>query len=172
MGILSGNPKEEPMHYGEIFNVWSYSLAAKGKISCYHTLLQHTGDADLKKLLDDLIDEAKLEAAECDQLLSEHELVPAPFLPEKPKAALEEIPVGARFSDPEIGSAIAMDNVAALVACSQAMGAAIREDIGALFAKYHASKTALAVRILRMNKEKGWLIPPPLQLKKADKVEA
>ena len=41
----------------------------------------------------------------------------------------------------------------------------LREDIGALFAKYHLSKTGIAVRILEMNKEKGWLIPPPLQLK-------
>ena len=39
------------------------------------------------------------------------------------------------------------------------MGMSIREDIGALFAKYHLTKTALGVRILQMNKEKGWLIP-------------
>ncbi|PCK72343.1 hypothetical protein PL1_2740 [Paenibacillus larvae subsp. larvae B-3650] len=45
------------------------------------------------------------------------------------------------------------------------MGTSIREDIGALFAKYHTTKAALALRILKMSKEKGWLIPPPLQVK-------
>ena len=54
-----------------------------------------------------------------------------------------------------------------LVACSQVMGQSIREDIGALFAKYHLTKTALGLRILNMSKEKGWLIPPPLQVEKA-----
>ena len=29
MGVLDGNPKNEPMHYGEIFNVWQFSTMAK-----------------------------------------------------------------------------------------------------------------------------------------------
>ncbi len=35
MGILSGNPKEEPMHYGEIFGVWSYLQTTKGFVAGY-----------------------------------------------------------------------------------------------------------------------------------------
>lgn len=49
MGILSGNPKNEPMHYGEIFSVWSASMLAKGMVSCYEAYLNHAGDKDLKK---------------------------------------------------------------------------------------------------------------------------
>ena len=30
MGILSGNPQNEPLHYGEVFDIWSYLLAAQG----------------------------------------------------------------------------------------------------------------------------------------------
>lgn len=30
MGILSGNPQNEPMHYGEVFGSWSYLSVAKG----------------------------------------------------------------------------------------------------------------------------------------------
>jgi hypothetical protein len=26
MGILSGNPKEEPIHYGEVFDIWASQL--------------------------------------------------------------------------------------------------------------------------------------------------
>ena len=29
MGILSGNPQNEPLHYGEVFDIWSYLLAAQ-----------------------------------------------------------------------------------------------------------------------------------------------
>ncbi|MCG7382049.1 DUF3231 family protein [Paenibacillus sp. ACRRY] len=96
MGILSGNPKNEPMHYGEIFSVWQCSMVAKA----------------------------------------------------------------------------AADTSLGLVAASQVIGQSIREDIGALFAKYHVTKTVLGVRILQMNKEKGWLIPPPLQIKRPDSDKA
>ena len=170
MGILSGNPKEEPLHYGEVYSLWQASTAAKGAISCYQAYLNHAGDKDLKKVLGDLIDQAKLEAKECDAILTENEIAPAPVLPERPAVKLEDIPVGARFADAEIAATLAMDTSLGLVACSQAMGQCIREDVGALFAKYHTTKAALGLKILQMNKEKGWLIPPPLQLKRTDPV--
>jgi hypothetical protein len=93
-------------------------------------------------------------------------------MPERPPVKLEDIPAGARFADNEIAAAIAADASAGLVACSQAMGQSIREDVGTLFGKYHLTKAALGVRILEMVKEKGWLIPPPLQLKRPEPVKA
>lgn len=116
--------------------------------------------------MQDLIEQAKLEEAECDELLIQNGIAPAPCLPERPPVKLEEIPVGARFTDQEIGAAIAVDNSAGLVACSQAMGQSIREDVGALFAKYHLTKESLGLRILQLGKEKGWIVPPPLLIKR------
>lgn len=172
MGILSGNPKDEPMSYGEINNVWQASIVAKGVVSCYQAYYYHAGDDDLKKTLLELIDQAKLEIKELDPLLTENGIAPAPTLPERPAARLEDIPVGARFSDLEIAAAIAADSAVGLVACSQAMSQSIRVDIGALFAKYHLKKAAIGAQILEMYKEKGWLIPPPLQLKRLEPVKA
>lgn len=172
MGILSGNPKNEPMHYGEIYHVWMASWVAKGAVSCYQAYLNHTGDKDLKKLLDDLIDQAKVEIKECDAMLIDNGIAPAPMLPERPPAKLEDIPVGARFSDPEIAAKISADSALGLSACSAVMGNSIREDIGALFAKYHLAKTALGVKALQLSKEKGWLVPPPLQVKRPETVNA
>lgn len=166
MGILDGNPKDEPMHYGEVFSVWEASKTAKGTVSCYQAYLNHAGDKELKKILDDLIDQAKLEIKECDALLTDNGIAPAPVLPERPDAKLEDIPIGARFMDQEIAAKIAVETAVGLVACSSIIGQCIREDIGALFAKYHATKMALGLRILRLSKEKGWLIPPPLQIKR------
>ncbi|MFX3636390.1 MAG: DUF3231 family protein [Candidatus Pristimantibacillus sp.] len=168
MGILNGNPKNEPMHYGEIYSVWQASTVAKGSLSCYQAYLNHAGDKELKKIIDDLIDQAKLEIKELDILLTNNGIAPTPALPERPPVKLEDIPVGARFADPEIAAKIAADCSLGLVACSQAMGQSVREDIGALFAKYHLTKAALGVRVLQMNKEKGWLIPPPLQIKRPE----
>ncbi|WP_339204132.1 DUF3231 family protein [Paenibacillus sp. FSL K6-3182] len=172
MGILSGNPKDEPMHYGEIFSVWQASTVAKGAISCYQAYLNHSGDKELKKILEALIDQAELEIKECDTLLTDNGIASAPMMPERPPVKLEDIPVGARFTDAEIAAKIASDASLELVACSQVMGQSVREDIGALFAKYHLTKTALGLKILQLSKEKGWLIPPPLQVKRPESINA
>lgn len=172
MGILSGNPKDEPLHYGEIYEIWQFSMAAKGCISGYRALRYHAGDPDLKKLIDKCIDQAELEVSECDRLLEKNGIVPSPKLPVRPEAKLEDIPVGARFTDMEIAPLISADTAAGLIKCSEIMGMSIREDVGALFAKYHATKAAIGLSALRLSKEKGWLIPPPLQIKRPEPVHA
>ncbi|MBY0011591.1 DUF3231 family protein [Paenibacillus typhae] len=171
-GILGGNPKDEPMHYGEIFSVWSGSTVAKGALSCYRAYMYHAGDQDLKKILGAMIDQAELEISELDSLLAEQGLASAPAMPLRPEAKLEDIPVGARFTDPEIAAKLAADSAAGLVACSQAMGISIREDVGALFGKYHLTKAALGLKVLHLTKKNGWLIPPPLQVKRPEAVKA
>ncbi|XEC92627.1 DUF3231 family protein [Paenibacillus tarimensis] len=172
MGILTGNQKEEPLHYGEIFDLWQFSMKAKGCISMYRAYLNHAGDTELKGILGDLINQAELEAKECDTILNDNGIAASPMLPNRPEVKVEDIPMGARITDQEISAAIAADTSIGLVACSQIMGKSIREDIGALFAKYHATKAAIGLKILRINKEKGWLIPPPLQIKRPELVNA
>lgn len=44
------------------------------------------------------------------------------------------------------------------------MGQCTREDIGMMFGQFHMSKAQFGVRLLRLQKEKGWLVPPPLHL--------
>ncbi|WP_373231165.1 DUF3231 family protein [Cohnella sp.] len=172
MGVLSGNPKDEPMHYGEIFCVWQFSTVAKGALSCYQAYKNHAGDHELKNLLGDLIDQANNEIKECDKLLNDNGIAPAPLLPERPPVKLEDIPVGARFSDPEISAKISQDIALGLAACSQSIGVSVREDVIALFVKYHSLKLTAGAKALEMSKEKGWIIPPPLQVKRPEFVEA
>ncbi|AZN42669.1 DUF3231 family protein [Paenibacillus albus] len=172
MGILSGNPKDEPLHYGEIFAIWQASTTAKGCVSSYSALKFHTGDKDLRAILEDGIRQAQLEINELDEILIANGITPTPKLPERPEAKLEEIPIGARFADQEVAAKVSADLAAGLVAASTAMGMSIREDIGALFGKYHVTKAALGVTILRLSKEKGWLIPPPLQIKRPEAIGA
>ncbi|MFC6332640.1 DUF3231 family protein [Paenibacillus septentrionalis] len=164
MGILSGNPKEQPLHYGEVYTLWMSSWGAKGSVSCYELYLNHAGDKDLKKIINDLLDQKKLEIKEIDAILLENGIAPPPVLPERPSVELDDIPVGARFTDPEIAAKLSVEASASLVGCSTAMGQSIREDIGALYGKYHLTMTALGLRILEMSKEKGWLMPPPLHV--------
>jgi len=172
MGILSGNPQNEPMHYGEVFGVWSYLATTKGLLVGYQTFINHTGDKDLKNFLMDLTQGMKQEIQQIENLLKVNGIAPPPTAPERPVASLESIPVGARFNDPEIAARVAMDIAAGLVACSQVIGQSIREDIGMMFGQFHTAKAQFGVRLLRINKEKGWLIPPPLHMQTPELVNA
>jgi hypothetical protein len=164
MGVMSGNPANEPMHYGEVFAAWSYLATTKGAVAGYQTMLNHTGDEDLRNFIEDMIKTGKEEAEQIERLLKENGVGLPPTPPERPVANLESIPVGARFNDPEIAASIARDITTGMVACSQAMGQSIREDIGVMFGQFHTKKAMAGAKLLRMQKEKGWLVPPPLHV--------
>src|SRR5690625_89698 len=157
MGKMSGNPKKEPMHYGEVFATWSYVLAVKGMIASNQTMINHTGDKDLKELLEEVIQMAKDEEKEVEALLKANGVPLPPAPPERPEANLEEIPAGARMMDEEIGAMVSMNTAKGLVACSTIMGESLREDIGLMFGRFHMEKAKLGLKALRLNKEKGWL---------------
>lgn len=162
MGILSGNPTNEPMHYGEVFGAWSALMAAKGTVATYQTHLNHAGDGDLKKLLEEAIHQGQQEAKQLEELLKENGVGLPPTPPERPNACLDEIPTGARVQDAEIAAGLSRDVASALVAASQTIGQCIREDIAMMFGQFHNEKATFGAKLLRLNKEKGWLIPPPL----------
>lgn len=165
MGILSGNPQEEPMHYGEVFSAWTYLAGAKALLAGYQTLINHTGDDDLKSFLKDFNENViRKEIDQLEKLLKVNGVALPPTPPERPVAEVENIPAGARFNDPEIAISVGRDISTGLVACSQIIGQSIREDIAAMFGQFHMTKATYGARLLRIIKEKGWLVPPPLHL--------
>ena len=168
MGILSGNPKEEPMHYGEVFGLWSSLMVAQSSVAAHQTMLNHAGDHDLIKLLKEAIELAQQEIKQIEPLLKENGVALPAAPPNRPDARIEDIPAGARFQDPEIATALSTENAAGLVACSSMIGKSIREDIATMYSQFHAQKMALGSKLLRLNKEKGWLMPPPLHYYKTE----
>ena len=50
LGILSGNQKDEPLHYGEVFAIWTNLATDYGMIAGYQTFYNHAGDDDLKNI--------------------------------------------------------------------------------------------------------------------------
>ncbi|SFK49227.1 Protein of unknown function [Halobacillus dabanensis] len=165
MGILSGNQQKEPLHYGEVFSLWSYLSVAKGNLANYQTMYNHAGDQDLKRFLEELAQGIKQETQEIEEILKVNGVVLPPSPPERAVANLEDIPVGARVNDPEISAGISMNISQGLVTCSQIIGQSTREDIAMLFGNFHMNKAQAGAKALRLNKEKGWLVLPPMHKK-------
>lgn len=162
MGILSGNPKKQPLHYGEIFGMWAYLVASKGSYAVLQTLMNHTGDRDLKSLLEELSKNAKQEEESVEEILKANGISLPPSPPERSLADVEEIPVGARFMDQEISAMVGAKLGEGLIACSTMISQCTREDVAMLFGQFHMNKAQAAAKTLRLNKSKGWLIHPPL----------
>lgn len=162
MGILGGKPEDEPMHYGEVFSIWSYLSANKGLHALYQTFENHTGDAELRELLQEAVKGFEAENKQIEGLLKVNGITPPPTPPEPPTAQLDDIPAGARIADPAIATTLSADVGKGLIACSTIMAESIREDIGTMFGQFHTAKALFGVKVLRLIKEKGWLIPPPL----------
>lgn len=172
MGILSGNPQEEPMHYGEVAGVWSYLLSSKSLYAGYQVFLNHCGDADLRGFIQDVLRAKKQEIEQVENLLKANGVALPPAPPDRPAASIEQIPAGARINDPEIAGAISRDIAIGLVSCSSIIGQCIREDIASMFAQAHTAKAQFGARLLRLNKEKGWLVPPPFHVQTPELVHA
>lgn len=141
MGILSGNPKDEPLHYGEVFGLWSALSAAKGALDNYQVFINHTGDKDLKAFLKQVIESSiKPSIKDIEEILVHNDIAVPPTPAERPEADLEQIPVGARLQDAQVAYMVAADIAAAVVASSQGMSQSIREDVGLLFGQMGAKK--------------------------------
>lgn len=131
--------------YGEVFAMWSNVLSNNGAIAG-----------------------AEEENKQLKAILKSNGVALPPAPPERPDARRDDIPPGARFNDPEISAKLSADVAAGLVACSTAMGMSTREDIAFMYGQFHMAKAQLGGKLLRLNKNKGWLVPPPLQISPHD----
>lgn len=164
MGIMNGNPKEQPMHYGEVIGCWSFVGANNGLISGYEAFINHAGDKELIGLLKEAVAAMKTENEKIIKVLTENGITPPPALPERGAANADDIPPGAKFADAEIAAAVSINIGQALVSCSQVIGQCLRTDIAMMFGKFLSDKMAFGLKLLNMNKEKGWIVPPPLHM--------
>ena len=172
MGILSGNPKDEPMHYGEVFSTWNFVMMSNKAIAEAQILCNHAGDKDLIKLLKDSIELGQAEVKKVSEVLLENGIAVPPSAAQPPTVDVNDIPVGAKLADPDIAASASEKIAAGLVTCSGIMGQSIREDIALMFGQFHNDKAALGAKFLQLIKDKGWMIPPPLHFSQKDKVHA
>lgn len=170
MGILSGNPQKEPMHYGEVYGIFTQLSVAKAALDGYQVYCNHTGDKDLKAFIKDVINSSiKPSIKELEQLLIENDVAVPPTPAERPEVDIEQIPVGARFQDAQVAYAIARDIATGITAMSGLISQCIREDIALMLTQQSAKALKNGAALLQIMKEKGWLIPPPLHMETKNK---
>ncbi|WP_044642817.1 DUF3231 family protein [Risungbinella massiliensis] len=161
MGVFTGNPKNQPIHLGEAFDLYSALVVAQGTIAGYQLYYNHTGDNDLRDFLQDIIRIKRDYVKQLQEPLKANGILLPPAPAERSNVDLDMIPAGARLTDPEIAIAVQTDITAALVATSQAMGKAIREDLAMMYNKMHQQAVMDGARLLELMKQKNWVVPLP-----------
>ncbi|MBM4763431.1 DUF3231 family protein [Bacillus sp. B15-48] len=163
MGILSGDPKEEPMHAGEVYHLWTHLFESKAFLVTLQVLNNHTGDVDLKKFLKEYSESCiEKEEEQIESLLKENGLRLPPAPPDRPMVNISDIPAGARFNDPEVAALVGKEIMSGKILCSYIMSMSIREDIAQMYNEFHKQRVEQQENLLKINKQKGWLVPPPL----------
>lgn len=166
MGILGEKQEDEPLHSGEVFNLWSYLYSTKGFLVTMQVLINHTGDHDLKVLLEDLLENVYTqEDQQVEALLKETGIRLPPAPPDRPNVEVQDIPAGARFNDPEIAEMVKKELMTGGIICSYIIGISIREDIKTMFGEFHTQKEEYERKLLKITKEKGWIVSPPINIK-------
>lgn len=161
MGVFSGNPKDQPLHIGEAFDLYTALTIAQSTISTYQLYFNHAGDPDLKSLLKDIIEMDRENAMQLQKPLKANGVPLPPAPAERPSVDVDMIPAGAKFTDQEIAMRVQADTAGSLVAISQAMGKTMREDLAMIYVKMHQQGITVGARLLQLMKEKNWIVPPP-----------
>ncbi len=163
--MLNQNQQTEPYHSGEIYHLWDFLLTTKEYLVTLQVLNNHAGDKDLKDLLDDLTENGYTpEEEQVESILSNAGIRLPPAPPDRPNVNVEDIPAGARFNDPEIASLVQKELLNGKMICSYIMGICVHEDIKSLFGEFHTLKEEYDVKLANIRKEKGWVVPPPINI--------
>ncbi|MFC3040455.1 DUF3231 family protein [Virgibacillus xinjiangensis] len=166
MGILGETPQDIPLHSGEVFHLWSYLQSAKEVLVTMQVLINHTGDHDLKVLLEDMLENGfTQEEQQVETLLKNTGIRLPPAPPDRPNVELQDIPAGARFNDSEIARLVQKELLSGKMLCSYVTGISMREDIKTMFSEFHTEREEYEVKLLKVMKEKGWLTSPPINIK-------
>ncbi|WP_249871797.1 DUF3231 family protein [Oceanobacillus saliphilus] len=166
MGVLTNKEQEEPLHSGEVFNLWSYLSSTKGTLVTLQVLINHCGEHDLKTFLEDLLENVLTqEEQQVETLLKEAGIRLPPAPPDRPNVEVQDIPAGARFNDSEIAVLVQKELMAERILCSYITGIANREDLRTMFSEFGEQKEEYELKLLKITKDKGWMVSPPLNIK-------
>ncbi|MCG3421012.1 DUF3231 family protein [Oceanobacillus jordanicus] len=166
MSKLNNSKEEEALHAGEVYNLWSYLYNTKCFCVTMQVLINHTGDNDLKVLLEDVLENGfTQEEQQVETLLKETGIRLPPAPPDRPNVETQDIPAGARFNDPEIAALVQKELIAGRMSSSYIIGISFQEKLRTMFEEFNTQKEEYELKLLTLTKEKGWIVYPPINTK-------
>lgn len=157
---IDSEPKPRP-HIGEAMGCWLYYTAIAEEIAGLDASLNTTTDDDLVKLLNRSKKLAHNQKTILEKFMIE-EGIPLPITAQsKPKSEPNSVPLGVKLTDDEIANFISIKVASNLVICSTNMTQCVRNDLGLMWARFHAEKMVFGMELKTAMRKRGWIKVPP-----------
>lgn len=142
--------------------LWTFTAAVDEARTICLTMLNHTEDPDLKRLIERSIKDIKEPTGEQVRELLKNEGVPLPpGAPDTAKADPKDVPAGARLPDSEIAQIVLGKLEALLMIIASGMVQALRNDVGIMLYQFQAQYLGEGYALRTLMKQRGWLKIPP-----------
>jgi hypothetical protein len=154
------DPKPRP-HIGEAMGCWLYYTAIAEEIPALEASLNTTTDNELIRLLKESKKLAEHQKSILEKFMIDEGIPLAPVANSKPKSDHNSIPLGVKTTDDEIANFIAIKVTSNIVMCSTNISQSVRNDIGLMWARFHAEKMIFGFELRTAMRKRGWIKVPP-----------
>jgi hypothetical protein len=153
-------PKPRP-HIGEAMGCWLYFTAIAEEIPALEASLNTTTDNELISLLNNSLDLAQHQLDVLRNFMINEGIPLSQVAESKPKSDPNSVPLGVKVTDEEIANFISLKVASNIIMCSTNMSQSIRNDIGLMWARFHAEKMIFGMELKTAMRKRGWIKDPP-----------
>ncbi|MFJ5763143.1 DUF3231 family protein [Neobacillus sp. NPDC093182] len=157
---IDTDPKPRP-HIGEAMGCWLYYTAIADEIPALETALNTTTDNELISLVKESKKLANHQKGILEKFMIDEGIPLSPISQSKPKSEPNSVPLGVKVTDDEIANFIAIKVASNIVLCSTNMTQSVRNDIGLMWARFHAEKMIYGMELKTAMRKRGWIKVPP-----------
>jgi hypothetical protein len=157
---FDNEPKPRP-HIGEAMGCWLYYTAIAEEIPALEASLNTTTDDDLINLVIRSKKLAHHQKSILEKFMIDEGIPLSPIAQSKPKSDPNSVPLGVKVTDDEIANFVAIKVASNIVMCSTNMSQSVRNDIGLMWARFHAEKMIFGMELKTAMRYRGWIKVPP-----------
>ncbi|MCM2535771.1 DUF3231 family protein [Neobacillus pocheonensis] len=158
--FMNDEPKS-PLHVGEVMSFWSFLSELADEQVHSEAGINSTTDPELRKAFHEAVNMFK---SQKERLIAFMQLegVPIPPLCEsKPISDPNEVPLGVKLTDDELGNSLNIKIVLGISICATAITQAIRNDVSLMWVEFLQEYMTLGANVKTLVKRRGWLKVPP-----------
>lgn len=159
--FMDEEPKS-PLHVGEVMSFWSFLSELADEQVHSEAGINSTTDPELRKAFHQAVNMFKSQKERLIVFMQQ-EGVPLPPLSEsKPISDPNEVPLGVKLTDDELGNSLNIKIVLGISICATAITQAIRNDVSLMWVEFLQEYMTFGANIKTLVKKRGWLKVPPL----------
>ncbi|MBS4174910.1 DUF3231 family protein [Bacillus sp. FJAT-49736] len=158
---LIDRENKNPLHVGEVTNLWVLLTMIEEGICIYQIGLNTTTDADLIHAFINGEQSSK-DIAQQLRAFFKKEGVPLPETSEeKPKSDPNSIPLGVKHTDEELANLVSVKVAAQITLLGQTLAMAVRSDVCELLLKIQYEILKYGASFKTLMRKRGWIKVPP-----------